>query len=141
MQMINGLGGTFIFSDEPNRLAQWYEIHLGFQFESDEQGEAFWQVFWALNPDDPTVKFDTTFAIMKSAVSFSQPIPQSEPQSMYGDQAYMLNLRTGDLEALLQSLEQQSVPIIQRAEMVYGKFAWIRDGDGNRLELYQPHQA
>lgn len=139
--MINGLGGAFIFSNEPNRLARWYEVHLGFQFESDEKGESYWQVFWALDPQNPEVKFDTTFAIMKSPVSFAQTTPQDEPQSMYGDQPYMLNLRTGDLDALLQSLEEKSVTIIRRDKMEYGKFAWIRDADGNRLELYQPHQA
>jgi len=80
----------------------------------------------------------TTFAIMPASVRFSQQIPESEPQSMYGDQPYMLNLRTGDLEALLRSLEKQGVPVIRREEMVYGKFAWIQDADGNRLELYQP---
>lgn len=138
MGFINGLGGAFIFSNDPRRLAEWYSTCLGLEFESDESGESFWMVFWALNPDDPTRKYDTTFAIMQATTSISHPIPDTEPKSMYGDQHYMLNLRTHDLQGLLQLLESQDVPILRQEEMIYGKFAWIRDLDGNRLELYQP---
>ncbi|OGO33013.1 MAG: hypothetical protein A2Z16_14260 [Chloroflexi bacterium RBG_16_54_18] len=138
MQFINGLGGAFIFSNDPSRLAEWYSSCLGLKYESDESGESFWLVFWALNPDDPTRKYDTTFAIMQAASAISHLIPDIEPKSMYGDQHYMLNLRTHDLQALVQMLESKGVPIIRQEEMVYGKFAWIRDLDGNRLELYQP---
>ena len=138
MKYINGLGGAFIFSNNPKRLAEWYAVHLGLEFESDESGDAFWLVYLALNPDDASQKFDTTFAIMPATASFSRPAPVVEPESMYGDQPYMINLRTYDLDSLLQSLEQKGVPVIRRAEMIYGKFAWVRDADGNRLELYQP---
>jgi len=138
MQFINGLGGAFIFSNDPKRLAEWYTTCLGLIFESDDSVGMFWQVFWALNPDDPTRKYDTTFAIMQATTSISHPIPEAEPETMYGDQHYMLNLRTHDLQALLQMLECKGVTIIRQEEMIYGKFAWIRDLDGNRLELYQP---
>jgi predicted enzyme related to lactoylglutathione lyase len=140
MQSINGLGGAFIFTNDPKRLAEWYTTCLGLEFETDNSGGMFWLVFWALNPDDPSRKFDTTFAIMQASTSISHPKPDAEPESMYGDQSYMLNLRTHDLQALLQSLESKGVPVIRREEMIYGKFAWIRDFDGNRLELYQPSQ-
>lgn len=138
MPMINGLGGAFLFSRDPKRLADWYQAHLGLQFESDEKGESFFLVFLALNPDDKSSSYDTTFAILPSSQDFSRPIPDSEPHSMYGDQPYMLNLRTSDLEALLHQLENLGVPVIRRDEIEYGKFAWVRDADGNRLELYQP---
>ena len=57
---------------------------------------------------------------------------------MYGDQSYMVNLRTDDLDGLIADLEAKSIPILKREDEPYGKFAWIRDLDGHRIELYQP---
>ena len=46
-------------------------------------------------------------------------------------------INTTDLEALLEHLEAEGVAVIKRADEIYGKFAWVRDIDGNRVELYQ----
>lgn len=138
MSFINGIGGAFIFSNDPFRLAQWYTGCFGFQFEGGGELDFFYQVFYGLDPDDPVRKLDTTFAIMRSTIPLSGQNPEEEPQSMYGDQPFMVNLRTQDLEALLEHLQSRGVSIIKRADESYGKFAWIRDIDGNRLELYQP---
>ncbi|GAB5520919.1 MAG: VOC family protein [Rhodothermales bacterium] len=135
---INGLGGTFVFSNNPTALAQWYTDVLGFTFEGSEEFGAFYQMFFSLNPDDHDQRWDTTFAVMKAERDFSIPVPDEEPKSMYGDQSYMVNLRTDDLDALVADLEAKGITILKRADESYGKFAWIRDVDGHRIELYQP---
>ena len=136
--MINGLGGAFVFSHRPADLAAWYTEHLGFTFEGSAEFGAFYQMFWTLDPDDPAQRRDTTFSIMKAHASTEHPVPEEEPDSMYGDQPFMVNLRTDDLDALVAHLETKGVSILKQEDEPYGRFAWIRDPDGHRIELYQP---
>jgi glyoxylase I family protein len=136
MDHISGLGGAFVFSDDPARLAQWYTDHLGLTFEGG--GDAYYQTFWSVSEQDLALRLDTTFSIIRSERPFRQPAPESEPPMMYGDQVFMVNLRTPDLEALLAHLEARGVRPIQRVDEPYGRFAWIRDADGYRVELYEP---
>ena len=57
---------------------------------------------------------------------------------MYGDQPFMVNFRVRDLDALMTHLASNGIDAIKRMDDVYGRFAWIRDVDGNRVELYEP---
>ena len=132
------MGGAFIFSNDAERLAGWYRDHLGFEFEGSAEFGAFYQMFWALDPEDSERKLDTTFSIMQSTVELSASGTGDEPESMYGDQPFMVNLRVRDLEGVLTHLAERSVQPIKQVDEGYAIFAWIRDGDGNRVELYQP---
>ncbi len=136
--MVEGVGGAFIFSNQAERLAAWYEAHLGLKFEQAGEGGAFYQMFWALDPQDRTRKLDTTFSIMPARVPLPQREPGPEPEEMYGDQSFMVNLRVRDLDATLTHLAAKGVTPIKREDYDYGRFAWVRDPDGNRVELYQP---
>jgi catechol 2,3-dioxygenase-like lactoylglutathione lyase family enzyme len=139
--MIDGIGGAFIFTNDPERLANWYREHLGMEFEGDAEFGAFYRVFWGLDPDDRRRKLDTTFSIMKAKVELPVRGEGPEPESMYGDQPFMVNLRVRDLGAALESLSAKGIKPIKRSDYDYGLFAWVRDADGNRIELYQPIQA
>lgn len=136
MSLINGIGGAFIFSSQPRRLADWYTEMLGMKFEGGEG--AYYQVFLGLDPGDPARELDTNFSIIKANTPFDSPPPEVEPDSMYGDQPFMVNFRTDDLDALVAHLGRSGVRVIKREDAPYGKFAWVRDPDGNRIELYQP---
>lgn len=138
MSHVNGVGGAFVFSEDPAKLSRWYQDNLGLEFEGSEEFGAFYQVFWGLNPDNPAHRLDTTFAIMRSRMPLPSRDVQEEPEEMYGDQPFMLNLRVDDLDALLNDLRQRGIEAIRREDEDYGHFAWIRDADGNRVELYQP---
>ena len=127
-----------MFSEDPAKLAGWYRDKLGLAFEGSEEFGAFYQVFWGLDPDDPAKRLDTTFAIMRSRVPVPPRDTEDEPEEMYGDQPFMLNLRVNDLNALVDELQHMGIETISREDEEYGSFAWIRDGDGNRVELYQP---
>ncbi len=106
--MIDGIGGAFIFSNDAGRLAAWYRDHLGVQFEQAGEYGAFNTTFWALDPDD-----------------------------VYEDQPFMVNLRVRDIDVVLERLASKGVGPIKREDYDCGRFAWIRDQDGNRIELYQ----
>jgi catechol 2,3-dioxygenase-like lactoylglutathione lyase family enzyme len=139
MSHISGIGGAFVFSNDPDSLAQWYSDHLGLKFEGDPASGTYYQMFFGLDPGDTSRKLDTTFAIMKANIPLDRSIPKSgEPDNMYGDQPYMINLRVYDLDRLLADLAAKDIHPIKRQDESYGKFAWIRDADGNRVELYEP---
>jgi len=139
MTHISGIGGAFIFSNDPERLAQWYSDNLGLKFEGDPKSGTYYRMFISLDPDDTSRKLDTTFAIMKATIPLESPIPDgSEPENMYGDQPFMINLRVHDLDRLLADIASRNIHPIKRQDESYGKFAWVRDADGNRIELYEP---
>jgi len=138
MGLIDGVGGAFVFSNDAEKLADWYRDNLGLEFEGSAEFGAFYQVFWGVDPEDADRKMDTTFAIMQAKTDLPARAAGEEPESMYGDQPFMVNLRLRDFEAVLAHLAERGVEIIKQADEGYGLFAWIRDGDGNRVELYQP---
>ena len=135
--MITGLGGAFVFSHRPEELATWYAQHLGLQFEGSAEFGAFYHTFWVRADTDTSRRLDVSFSIIRAPQSFARPVPEEEPVSMYGDQPFMVNLRTDDLAALITHLKVQGITILKQEQESYGAFAWIRDLDGNRVELYE----
>ncbi len=122
MARVTGIGGVFLRSPDPKRTTAWYAEHLGFDvkpwgtnFEwSDEVPKGTGSTAWALFPQD-TAHFGD------------------------GPQQAMINYRVDDLDALLTDLATKGVWIDpKRDDGDFGKFAWIKDCDGNRVELWQP---
>jgi len=137
-EVVNGVGGAFVFSEDPARLAAWYTRHLGIDFEGGGEFGAFYRMYVAADPQQPERRLDTTFSIMKAGFPTARPAPEREPESMYGDQPFMVNLRVNDLDAVAARLAAGGVHFIARQDEPYGRFAWVRDADGNRVELYEP---
>lgn len=137
-ELVDGVGGAFVFSDDPKRLAEWYTRHLGIRFEGSEDFGGFYRTYLALDADDPGRRVDTTFAVLRARFPTRRPAPAEEPDGMYGDQPFMVNLRVRDLDAAVARLEAGGARIIARQDEPYGRFAWTRDADGNRVELYEP---
>lgn len=135
--LITGVGGVFIFSDKPQELADWYSKIFGFNFESSPDSSAFYQTFITLDKANTSKKLDFHFSIIRANQSFKKESPK-ESKSMYGDQNYMINIRTENLEKLLENIRNHNIEIVKTEEWDYGKFAWIIDPEGNRIELYQP---
>ena len=118
MARVTGIGGVFFRSRDPEALYRWYERHLGITRES--HGSVIFR--WA-------EQGETAFAIFPHDTTYFGPSGQS----------FMLNFRVDDLDALLSAMAAEGVEIDpQREEYPYGKFAWIVDPDGNRIELWQP---
>ena len=118
---ILGIGGVFFKSDHPTDLNMWYEHHLGLL-----RNEYHTVVFpWRAADEDR--KHLTTFSIFPRA-------------SKYYEGGFMINFIVDDLDALLTRLESEGVRIDPKreADPTIGRFAWIYDADGNRIELWQP---
>jgi catechol 2,3-dioxygenase-like lactoylglutathione lyase family enzyme len=130
------LQGVADLRHDPKRLADWYREHFGFRFDGD--ADTFYQAFWTLDPAQPARKVDTSFAIMRANLPTTHAAPATEPVSMYGVQPFMVNLRVRDIDATVQHLESKGVKILGRQDESYGRFAWVRDADGYRVEIYQP---
>ncbi|WP_158824363.1 VOC family protein [Granulicella sp. S156] len=123
MARVTGIGGVFLRSNDSKALAKWYAEHLGLHL-SDFNGTAFQ---WS--DEIPAGTGMTAWSAF----------PQDTQYFGEGQQAAMINYRVDDLDALLTQLAAAGVWIDpKRDNQSYGRFAWIKDCDGNRLELWQP---
>ena len=117
-----GIGGIFLKARDPQALAHWYAKHLGI---STQEGGS-------LAFDGPESVGMTVFA----------HFPLDTKYFGEGPQQAMVNFRVDDLDALLAQLAEAGVRIDpKREDYSYGRFAWIWDPEGNRVELWQPLPA
>jgi predicted enzyme related to lactoylglutathione lyase len=119
-----GIGGIFFKSKDPVTTRTWYETHLGIKPDG-EYGSTFeWR-----KADAPDKKGYTAWSAFAENTQYFLP-SQSE---------MMVNYRVENLEALLEVLRTEGVEIVGNMEVYeYGKFAWILDPDGRKIELWQP---
>ncbi|WP_263378767.1 VOC family protein [Granulicella paludicola] len=123
MARVTGVGGVFLRSKDPGAMAKWYAEHLGVVL-NDFNGAAFQ---WS----DEVPK--------GTGMTVWSAFPEKTEYFGEGQQAVMLNYRVDDLDALLESLTAKGVWVDpKRQDEGYGKFAWIKDCDGNRVELWEP---
>jgi len=122
MQRVTGIGGVFFKSKDPQNLSAWYEKHLGLK---SEQNVIFFH--WR---DANTNAPGTTLLSF-----FPQDTKYFEPSSS----PLMMNYRVENLDELLEVLRAEGVQVDDKREnSEYGRFAWITDPDGNRIELWEP---
>lgn len=124
MACVTGIGGIFFKSEKPEDLYQWYEKNLGIQRAPDGSGV----VFEWLDARDSMTKGMTVWSIF----------PRDTKYFGASRKDCMINYRVENLDELLQELKQAGVTIDSRREDYdYGRFAWIVDPDGNRIELWE----
>ena len=117
-----GVGGVFLKASDPQKLSAWYAQHLGIPLQ-DGGSLAF---------DGPESMGMTVFA----------HFPESTKYFGEGPQQAMVNFRVDNLDELLQQLAPAGVRIDpNREDYDYGRFAWIWDPEGNRIELWEPVRA
>ena len=127
MKRVTGIGGIFFKSKYPKALTDWYASHLGIPL--GEHGEVMFQ--WR-GADDSTEEGMTVWA----------PFPEDTDYFEPSKAAFMINYRVDDLDALLEALKAEGVEIDpKREDLEYGRFAWIIDPEGNRIELWEPPKA
>ena len=120
MERVIGLGGPFIKSKDPKSLAAWYQQHLGINFN----GSTY--TTWPL--DAGAAPGYNLLSFFKEDSSYFAP---SKKQ-------VMLNLVVRDLFALLEILKAEGVTVVgEPMDEEYGKFGWILDPEGNKIELWQ----
>lgn len=130
MKRVTGIGGVFFKSENPQRLYEWYEKHLGIQREPHGQGASFhWRELKATDGTQSGAEGETVWSIF----------PQTTKHFGAGKSGFMLNYRVDNLDALLEDLAKSGIEIDpHKEEADFGRFAWITDPDGNRIELWEP---
>ncbi|MBK7108759.1 MAG: VOC family protein [Chitinophagales bacterium] len=125
---VTGIGGIFFKAKSDNKkLQEWYSKHLG--LKNDPVNGILFQ--WS-SPNDPTKKGETVFSIFDKETTYINP----------GKNEFMINFRVKDLEKLLIVLKEEGVELAGEMEVYdYGKFAWIMDPDGNKIELWEAPES
>lgn len=125
MKRVTGIGGVFFKAKDPAALGQWYRTHLGLNVE-DWGGVAF---RWS---DDREGKGTTIWSPFKDDTSYFAP--STSP--------FMINYRVEDLHALLALLRAEGCNVDDKVdESEFGKFGWVVDPEGNKIELWQPPEG
>ena len=121
---VRAIGGIFFKCKDPRKLKEWYKLHLG------------------LNTDRYGTVFEWRQATDSSKKGFTQWSPFSDKTTYFGPstQDFMINYRVDDLDALVTALRQEGVSIADTVSAYdYGKFVHIIDGEGNKVELWEPN--
>jgi predicted enzyme related to lactoylglutathione lyase len=124
VKRVTGIGGVFFKAKDPKALGDWYRKHLGMNVE-DWGGVSFKWV----TPDNPSGVGSTIWSPFKSDTTYFSPSHAS----------FMVNFRVPDLHALLAVLRAEGCHVDSKVEeSEFGKFGWVMDPEGNRVELWQP---
>lgn len=119
MERVVGVGGIFFKSKDPAKLKAWYRDHLG--LPADEHGEI---TFGAPGDAGPLV-----WSPFAADTKYFEPSQAS----------FMINFRVKDLRAMLAQLRAAGAQVDAKVqEEPYGKFGWVMDPEGNRIELWEP---
>jgi predicted enzyme related to lactoylglutathione lyase len=119
MERVTGIGGVFQRSaGDAKRLREWYAEHLGIELNA-----------WGAEPFAWTPGGQTTWATFdRDSDYFGRP-----------DQAFMVNFRVADLDAMLAQLRAAGVEVVDAVEEGdFGRFGWAVDPEGTRFELWEP---
>jgi len=127
--MIDGIGGAFLFSHDTKRLATWYRDCLGIVPEGeDAECNSIYKAFEYRDVENPEIKRTIAWAIMPT----DQDI-KDKPRTG------KINYTVKNMEEILSHLKSKGVAIEKTAEYPpMGSFAWLKDPDGNQIELWEP---
>ena len=124
MEKVLGIGGTFLRARDREALARWYAEHLGVAID-----ESWWGAALPLSSPDDHAGACVVFSVFPHETGY------------FGDRAnaYMLNFRVRDLHAMLAQLRDAQCDVDDRVEeSEFGKFGWVTDPEGHRVELWEP---
>jgi catechol 2,3-dioxygenase-like lactoylglutathione lyase family enzyme len=116
MAKVTGLGGVFYKVEDSEATARWYKETLGV---GGDWGATF------------------AFSAEPEGYSILSPFKASSDYFKPSEARFMINLRVDDLDAMLAELEAKGIEILGRQDEEYGRFAWILDCDGIKVELWQ----
>jgi catechol 2,3-dioxygenase-like lactoylglutathione lyase family enzyme len=117
MASVTGLGGIFFKVADSDASKAWYQDMLGVGGE--------WGAMFPFKNDDP------------EGFSLLSPFKKESDYFAPSDARFMINLRVDDIDGMVASLEEKGVAILGRQDEDYGRFAWIMDPDGVKIELWQ----
>ncbi len=127
MKRVTGIGGIFIKSADTARLRAWYQKHLGINVEN-WGGSAFsWK-----DAGNPEGVGTTVWNVFEATSNYFAP----------SQAPFMVNYRVANLVALLAALRAEGCQVEGDGEQTdYGRFGWVIDPDGNKVELWEPPEG
>jgi len=124
MRRVTGIGGVFFKAKDPAAMRAWYQRHLGIDVQ--EWGGAVFS--WADDEGRP-VGGTTVWTIAEAGGDFFAP----------SEASFMVNYRVADLHELLSALRAEGCTVLDQVEdSEYGRFGWVIDPEGNKVELWEP---
>lgn len=124
MKRVTGIGGIFFKANDAPALREWYRKHLGVDV-LDWGGAAF---TWTDDEGKPT-----------GGTTIWSVGPADSNQFAPSEAKFMVNYRVADLHALVAALRSEGCNVLEKIdESEYGKFAWVMDPEGNKVELWEP---
>ena len=123
MKRVTGIGGIFFKAKDAGSLRDWYRTHLG--IEADGANGFIFEWREAEHPDKTG---QTVWSVFPGDTKYFAPSQAS----------FMINYRVADLGAMLEQLRAEGVEVERAENYEYGKFAWVMDPEGNRIELWEP---
>ncbi|MAW76835.1 MAG: glyoxalase [Planctomycetes bacterium] len=122
MEKVIGIGGVFIRARDPVVLASWYKKHLGLAIEAEWNGATL-----------PGLE-----RVEKGTGGIWSAFPQDTEYFGSDQNQFMINFRVPDRDAMLAQLRAADCNVDERTEdSEYGRFGWVTDPEGNRVELWQ----
>jgi predicted enzyme related to lactoylglutathione lyase len=125
--MIRGIGGVFLYADDAKALVEWYAKHLAIEFAYEPEEGSYYRDF--------VLTVDTAFGRTEHEVF---AIRQAGAKRTDASPRLVINLRVADLAAVLDRLRNCGAEVERVQDYEYGRFAWLRDLEGNQLELFEP---
>ncbi len=122
---VTGIGGVFFKAKDPKKVQQWYAKHLGLPLDPAWGG---WTWEWR-DAKAPKKKGATAWSVFDAKTKYFRP----------SKKPFMINYRVENLTKVLTALKKEGVwvdPKVDSSE--FGKFGWIMDCEGNRIELWEP---
>ena len=122
MKRVTGIGGIFFTARDPARMQAWYQTHLG--IDVLDWGGAVFQ--WA---DDP--KAASGMTVWSVSAAGEDAAADRKP--------FTINYRVADLAGLLAALRAEGCEVLDKTDdSEFGKFGWVIDPEGNKVELWEP---
>jgi len=124
MKRVTGLGGIFFKARDAEKLRDWYAKHLGLPVEPWGGFQFHWR-----QDEAPDRRGHTVWSVFKGDSSYFAP----------SEKPFMINYRVENLDAVLEALRSEGVAVDPKVdESEYGRFGWVMDPEGNRIELWEP---
>ena len=124
MNRVTGIGGIFFKAKDQQALLAWYRKHLGIDVQAWGGTTFRWH-----SPEQPNLQGSTAWSIFPASSGYFAP--STAP--------FMVNYRVDNLHELLAALRAEGCDVDSKTEeSEYGKFGWVMDPEGNRVELWEP---
>jgi predicted enzyme related to lactoylglutathione lyase len=127
MERVMGIGGIFFKAADKASLGTWYRDNLGVAVE-----EAWGGAIFRWKEHNPKGDAHTVWSPFANDTDYFAP----------STKGFMVNFRVADLHAMLDQLRKNGCDVDEKVEeSEYGKFGWVMDPEGNRIELWEPPEG